>query len=74
MIYPRALFMVVGWYAPQWWEGTEAEQLDLIERFECTLPDRERVMDYVVAPRKAGRRFTNASRVADSGLVSLNLS
>lgn len=70
MVYPRALFMVVGWYPPQWWEGTAEEQMDLEARYGCTVADRENIMDFVLAPRKAGRRFTDASRVADSGIVS----
>ena len=71
IVYPRALLMVVGWYTFLWWEGSEEEQLDLMERYRCSVADRENVVDYVVGPRKAGRTFTNASTVADSGIVSL---
>ena len=74
IVYPRALIMVVGWYAPMWWEGSEEEQMDLMERYRCTVAAREGVMDYVVGPRNAGMLFTNASRVADSGIVSMSIS
>ncbi len=61
--------MVVGWYAPMWWEGTEEEQQDLMDRYGCSVADRAEVMDFIIGPRKAGRTFTNASAVADSGIV-----
>ena len=68
-VYPRALFMVVGWYAPNWWRGTTADQEDLMERYGCTVAHREAVLNFTIGARKAGRRFTDASRVADSGIV-----
>ena len=71
MYYPRALFMVVGWYGEQWWVGNEEEEAELRMQFrDCTVEDRMRVLGYTIAARKAGRLFTDASRVADSGIVS----
>ena len=71
MYYPRALFMVVGWYGEQWWIGNEEEEAELRMQFrDCTVQDRMKVLGYTIAARKAGRLFTDASRVADSGIVS----
>lgn len=69
MTYPRALFIIVGWYASDWWVGTEEEQQELIMMYGCTLENREAVLDHLMAARKSGRLFTDASRVADSGIV-----
>ena len=63
--------MVVGWYADDWWVGDADDQLDLIRRYGCTVENREQVLNYMIAARKAGRLFTNASIVADSGIVSI---
>ncbi len=48
-----------------------AAQEDLIRRYGCTVENREEVLNYMIAARKAGRLFTDASRVADSGIVSI---
>lgn len=69
-VYPRTLLMIVGWYPPKWWEGNAAEQRDLMARYDCSVADRESVVEYIIAPRKAGRTYTDASALADSGIVS----
>lgn len=48
--------------------------MDLLERYGCSVADREAVMDFIVGPRKAGRLLTDHSRVADSGIVSVTVS
>ena len=70
-VYPRSLLLLVGWYPQQWWEGTEAEQEDLMTRYGCSVADRKEVLNYVIAPRKAGRTFTDPLTQADSGIVSI---
>ena len=72
-MYPRALFVLAGWYPPRWWEGDEAEQEDLMTRYDCSAADRESVIEYIIAPRKAGRTFTDPSARADSGIVNISV-
>lgn len=69
IVYPRALFIVVGWYPSEWWIGDEAAQADLMTRYGCTGEQRASVVDYMLSARKSGRLFTDASAVADSGIV-----
>ncbi len=60
----------MGWYGKDWWHANEMEQRDLEEKFgPCSQEDREAVLQYSLAPRKAGRVFSNGSFVADSGIV-----
>lgn len=61
---------MVGWYGLQWWEGSEEDQQDLMNRYGCSVEDRESIVDFITGPRKAGRTFTNGSIRADSGIVS----
>ena len=56
-VYPRALFVLAGWYPPRWWEGDEAEQEDLMTRYDCSVADRESVIEYIIAPRKAANIY-----------------
>ena len=71
MRYPRSLFLVVGWYPEVWWIGDDDAQLDLLTRRGCTAEQRESVMPFIITAKKAGRIFTDASAVADSGIVRL---
>lgn len=71
LIYPQAQLIIVGWYANNWWVGTEEEQEELMDKYNgCTAEQRERVLSNTIAMRKAGRTFTDPSAVADSGIVS----
>lgn len=66
--------MVVGWYADNWWVGNAADQATLMEKYGCTVENRERVLDFTIAARKAGRLLTDPTIVADSGIVCLLVS
>ena len=64
VMYPRYLFFFYGWYADQWWVGTEDEDLT------CTSEQREMVISSGLAP--VLDEFTsNCSRVASTGTVSI---
>lgn len=60
---------MLGWYPVDWWKE---DQDILAKRYPgCTVETREKVLEYTLAPRKAGRTFkANESKVvADSGIV-----
>lgn len=70
MKYPRALLLLEGWYAKNWWVGSKKEQEELMNKYDCTLEQRKKVLFHFLAVRQAGTTFTDASAVADSGIVS----
>lgn len=53
--------------------GNEEDRADLADKYPgCSVADREAVLDHAIAPRKAGRTFSDADAniTADSGIVS----
>lgn len=71
--YPRNLFFVNGWYADQWWVGSEEEQEELKVKYNCNAAQRESLLPSTLAPATSGRVVLNYSAVADNGYVSPGL-
>ena len=70
MYYPRYQFILLGWYDYYWWVGSAAKQKDLMDRYNCSVEDRQRVLQYSLAIFQ-DQFISNFSKVADSGIVSL---
>ena len=72
--YPQYIFLFYGWYAKNWWVGTEEEQ-ELLRNMpmysKCTPEQRASVVPYSLAPLQA--EFLddqNESTIISSGIVS----
>lgn len=63
--------MVIGWYAPQWWVGTDEEQEKVLAEFGCNAAQRESVLPYTLSPLQS-EFITDFTTVVDSGIVSNN--
>ena len=61
--YPLFTFMHAAWWSPQWWQGNNSAG------YECTLEERESVVEYSLAVLLY-EYIANFSDVAETGLVS----
>ena len=70
--YPRNLFLFYGWYASDWWIGTEENQKDLQKIYpSCTPEQRASVVRYSLVPVIAEQlSHQNQSTVTSTGIVS----
>jgi hypothetical protein len=72
--YPQYIFLLYGWYSPNWWVGTKEEQDNLrnIPAFsDCTVEQRASVVRYSLAPLTAEfLHDQNESAIISSGIVS----
>ena len=69
MYYPRYQFIFLGWYDANWWVGSEDQQASLMEEYQCSVEDRQRVMQYSLAIDKDEFLGDDDSFTVDSGLV-----
>ena len=72
MRYPQHVFLFYGWYANNWWLGTEQEQCLLRTMYpDCTPEQRASVVPYSLAPLQAEfLEDQNKSAIISSGIVS----
>lgn len=62
---------MLGWYPEKWWEGDEGEQRTLEENYGCTKSDREALLTYSLAIRRA-EFLKDLSTTSISGIVSFS--
>ena len=67
--YPRYQFIFLGWYDDNWWVGSASEQKHLMDQYNCSVEDRERVLQYSLTIIQ-DEFISNFSKVVDSGIVS----
>lgn len=69
MYYPQYQFIFLAWYDKYWWVGTPEQQQRMLQQYQCTVSNREHVLQYSLAIDK-DEFITNFTTISDSGIVS----
>ena len=68
--YPYSQFLLLGWFEPDWWLGSEEEQARLEGLYkDCSREARFNLIKYSLAPL-SGYHTTDAAEQTDTGTVS----